>query len=209
MMLVLLNKYSIQTLSFFIIPYSFIGITFYILLMIRKNRKLSQKSSYALTILLYQVYDQISMLLISYSFWAIGLRLLDSSLNVMGYSAQVITPVLKVLLVIMVALSIIYSRKQIQQKVESILAEKVIVVLPDWLLKLFFAIPIAGVIMGSIVFRGNNQAFVFTLLSFLSLLFGFLVIPIVTVAFCETIILATNKWPVIKKVGSEYVVGDD
>jgi thiamine transporter ThiT len=204
----LVNKHNVQVLLYFLVPYFSVGLTCFLLLKMQKNKPLSRLNSYALTILLYQIYDQVSMILVSYSFWAIGLRLMSLSLDADNRVIQVMTLTLNLLLIIMIALSIIFSQKLIRQKTEALLANKVITTLPSWLLKFLIMIPVAGAIIGSFAFRGDHQTVGLVIITILSLLFGFFMLPLITSAFCETIILASNKWPVIRKVGSEYKMDD-
>ena len=201
-----ISQYKIRTILFIIVPYIIVASLIYILEMKLKRKTLYIDYPYHLSIILYQIYDQISAFLFSFSFWAIGLRFLVFSKVFTNTIMQRGQSILVFSLLALILLTILFSPKLTRQGAEANLSSNQNMKLMPRVLNLLSIVPSVGVVVGILLSHSKNQRIDLAILSVIFLSIGYFVMPLMLLAFCRLIILIFQKWPVIRKIGDRYVV---
>lgn len=201
----LISKLNVQTVSITVILYLALALLAYVIAVKIERRSIKTNYPYNIKILVYQTYDQISMIIFSFCFWKIGASLLEISAPFSNLSVSNLRTILNLSLLALLSITFYYSAVFARNRIEIIMAtEKAPKTRP--ILSLLSAIPIIGVISGIFLSGINNHNNELTLLSILFLGIGYFILPIIFDAFFTNLLLVFYKWPTIEKLGNEYIV---
>lgn len=173
------------------------------------NRSKHRKNVRQYSMLLYAVYDSVSAGCFSIWFMLTGILSLGWFLNKDYGEYDAIKVGILAYFFLLILLNILFSRRILVWKLTWISNQsrpnKYLVIA----LSILAAAPGIGILISSMVVPTNNVAFGAFLLSMLMFFLASVLIVFTITSSYDVFLMATNRWPKLRKVKSEYVVIDD
>jgi hypothetical protein len=204
-----INRYRVEIITVVIGLYLVFTLSLYALLMLIERKSFLPAYSYNLSIVLYQFFDQISVALFAYSFWALGLRLLTISNILSGFRMDLALKLFSLALIVLLLLALLYAPTQIRQKAKLDASPPQNAKALSVVLKLLSAAPAIGVIAGIILSKNEDRNISLALIAIMPLVLGYFLLPIMVLSFLEVVYLCFQEWPTIKLHGKRYVLENE